>query len=63
LKNDINKKISPEGAIRFILKYQEVSTVIAGTKSINHLKENLKVLSNPSLTKDELEKIYAIGKN
>lgn len=60
LENEINKKIMPEAAIRFILKFHEVSTLIAGTRSITHLKENLKILSNQSLTNDELKKIYSI---
>ncbi|HEY4754972.1 MAG TPA: aldo/keto reductase, partial [Ignavibacteriaceae bacterium] len=58
LENEINKKILPEAAIRFILEYQQVSTFIVGTRSITHLKENLRILSNPNLSYKELEKVY-----
>ena len=58
LQNEINKNVLTEVAIRFILKHQHVSTLIAGTRSISHLKENLRILSNPSLTNDDLEKIF-----
>jgi len=60
LENEINKKILPEAAIRFILEYQQVSTFIVGTRTLAHLKENLGILSNQSLTNDELRKIYSI---
>jgi len=62
LKNEINKNILPEAAIRFILEYQQVSTLIIGTRSLTHLKENLRILTNPSLTDDEIRKIYSIYK-
>ena len=52
------KMILTEAAIRFILEHQQVSTLITGTRSISHLKENLRILSNPSLTNDDLEKIF-----
>lgn len=57
LQAEMNKKKFPEAALRFILDFPEVSTVIAGTKSVNHLKENLQSLSHPSFTLDEFEKI------
>jgi aryl-alcohol dehydrogenase-like predicted oxidoreductase len=57
LENEINKNILPEAAFRFILGYQQVSTIIAGTRSVSHLKQNLKTLTNPHLTQGELEKI------
>ena len=58
LEKEINKKFLPEAAFRFILEHQQVSTLIAGTKSTSHLKENIKILSNPFLTNNNLEKIY-----
>lgn len=57
LEAEVSKNIFPEAAIRFILDHQEVSTVIAGTKSKNHLKENLSALSNPSLSTDDYERV------
>lgn len=60
LEKEINKKIIPEAAIRFILKFHEVSTLIAGTKSFEHLKENLRILSRPDLSFKELEKVFKI---
>jgi aryl-alcohol dehydrogenase-like predicted oxidoreductase len=58
LEKEINKRILPEAAVRFILGHQPVSTIIAGTRSISHLEENLRILSNPSLSNNELEKIF-----
>ena len=58
LKMETNKKILPEAAFRFILEHQPVSTLIAGTKSIKHLKENLGIITNPLLNYDALEKIF-----
>jgi len=60
LEKEISKKIFPEAAIRFILNHQQISTLITGTKSIDHLKENLKTISNPNLTNEELEKTFSI---
>jgi len=63
LENEIGNKILPEAAFRFILGYKQVSTLIVGTRSMTHLKENLRILSDQSLTNDELRKIYSIMKS
>lgn len=59
--NDVvRKKILPEAAFRFILGYQEVSTLIAGTRSVKHLEENIKSVNEPALSQDVLNEIVAI---
>ena len=45
----------PEAALRFVLGYAEVSTVIAGTTSERHLRENVRALEEPQLTVEDIQ--------
>jgi len=44
----------PEAALRFVLGYSQVATVIAGTTSEHHLRENVRALEAPQLSVDEM---------
>ena len=57
LKRELDKINLREAAVRFILQYPEVSTLIIGTRSINHLKENLKLFESPSFMRNKFENI------
>lgn len=47
-------------ALQFVLQLKEVAVTLIGFNNRKHLKENLNSLSVPSLTHDELNKIYSI---
>jgi aryl-alcohol dehydrogenase-like predicted oxidoreductase len=51
----------PQAALQFALRFPEVSVVIAGMSSRAHLQENLQAPAAPSLTEEELERIYDTG--
>jgi aryl-alcohol dehydrogenase-like predicted oxidoreductase len=56
-----NERNLNQAALKFILAHKEMSTAIPGTKSIKHLEANIKSLSAPDLTDEELELIYKNG--
>ncbi len=56
-----NRTLS-QAALKFVLRFQEVSTVIPRSINRKQLKENLGTLNSPQLTDEELAKIYSIEK-
>lgn len=44
----------PEAPLRFVLAYAQVSSVIAGTTSERHLRENLRALDEPQLPAEDM---------
>jgi aryl-alcohol dehydrogenase-like predicted oxidoreductase len=56
-----NRTLS-QAALKFVLGFQEVSTVIPRSINRKQLKENLDTLNSPQLTDEELAKIYSIEK-
>ncbi len=49
-----------QGALRFVLSHPAVSTVIVGTKRLEHLQENLDAADGRGLTPKELERVRQI---
>lgn len=49
-----------QGALRFVLSHPAVSTVIVGTKRLEHLQENLAVADGRGLTLEELARVRQI---
>jgi len=47
-------------ALQYVLSRPEVSTVIAGTKSVPHLEGNLRLLNTAPLTSNELDRIKSL---
>jgi len=45
----------PEAALRFVLGYSQVATVIAGTTSEHHLRENVRALEAPQLSGEDMK--------
>ncbi len=50
-------------SLEFILSNVEISTVIAGTASLAHLKENIASLDEKKLSRDDIQEIHAISES
>ncbi len=45
-------------ALQFVLQFDQVSVVVVGTRSRNHLETNLAAVSSPMLTHEEIASLY-----
>jgi aryl-alcohol dehydrogenase-like predicted oxidoreductase len=48
-----------EGALRFLLSYPEISTVIPGTRSLDHLATSIAAVAEGPLPQDTVDGIEA----
>jgi len=47
----------PEAALRFVLGHPQIASVIAGTTSERHLRENVRALDEPQLSESDMRLI------
>lgn len=50
-----SRQFLPEAALRFVLGHAQVSSVLAGTTSERHLRENIRALDEPLLSAEDMQ--------
>ena len=58
---DGKKRSLFQAALQFVLYYPQISAVITGTKTAQHLEQKIATLEAPPLTEEEFEKIALVS--